>query len=236
MPKQPARKPASSAPDLNASAEKIYAFFEKNSRMPSYSEICELCKISSKNTAHNLVKKLNATGKIKIDSRGKIIPNKDSISAALSLGGPSSESGSKNSHKKGGYFSSESSNHAHLTLLGLVEAGFPTPSEESLHENISLDDWVIEKKEASFMLKVKGDSMRDAGILDGDMVIVERTQNAKTGEIIVAEVDGAYTMKYLRKDKAGKFYLDPANDAFKPIYPKENLQITAVVKAVVRKY
>jgi SOS regulatory protein LexA len=204
--------------------------------MPSYSEICVLCKISSKNTAHNLVKKLCATGKIKTDSRGKIIPNKDSISEALSI--PISPKRTSLQDKQSGSSSSflPSRSQTHLTLLGLVEAGFPTPSEESLHENISLDDWVIEKKEASFMLKVRGDSMRDAGILDGDMVIVERTQSAKTGEIIVAEVDGAYTMKYLRKDKSGNFYLDPANDAFKPIYPKENLQITAVVKAVVRKY
>ena len=80
------------------------------------------------------------------------------------------------------------------------------------------------------MLKVKGDSMKDAGILDGDMVIVERTSSPKVGQIVVAEVDGSYTMKYLKKDSSGRTYLEPANSDFKTIYPKQNLQISAVVK------
>lgn len=215
MPKQ-----SSATVDLDSSAEKIYAFYEKNLRMPSYSEVCKLCSISSKNTAHNLIKKLSATGKIKTDSTGKIIPNGN---VTKSVSAPAK-------HTKGTITDHQ------LTVLGLVEAGFPTPSEESMHDKVSLDEWVIEKKEASFMLKVKGDSMKDAGILDGDMVIVERTRSARTGQIIVAEVDGSYTMKYLRKDAHGKFFLEAANSAYKPIRPKESLQITAVVKAVVRKY
>ncbi len=185
---------------------KIYAFYEKKRRMPSYAEICLVCGIKSKNTSHTLVKKLESLGYLGRDQSGKILPRH----------GAHTESGIK--------------------ILGLVEAGFPTPSEESLHENISLDDWIIEKREASFMLKVKGDSMKDAGILDGDMVIVERTTNPKVGQIVVAEIDGAYTMKYLRKDNGGRLYLEAANTRFKPIYPKENLQINAVVKAVIRKY
>jgi repressor LexA len=105
-----------------------------------------------------------------------------------------------------------------------------------MHENISLDDWVIGRKEASFMLKVKGNSMKDAGILDGDMVIVERTENPKVGQIVVADVDGSHTMKYLRKDRAGRFYLEAANPDFDDIYPEQDMNISAVVKAVVRKY
>lgn len=200
------------SPDLDFKiySEKIYSFFSKNSRMPSYAEVCVLCDLKSKNTAHNLVKKLQALGYVGTDKTGKIIPKSTGSSSLIS--------------------------NSPLILLGLVEAGFPTPSEETLHENISLDDWVIDKKEASFMLKVKGDSMRDAGILDGDMVIVERTSSPKVGQIVVAEVDGSYTMKYLQKDSAGRMYLEPANSDFKSIYPKEDFRINAVVKAVVRKY
>ena len=77
--------------------------------------------------------------------------------------------------------------------------------------------------------------MIDAGICEGDMVIVERTDNPKVGSIVIAEVDGAWTMKYLRK-RGETLYLEPANKAYKPIVPKDELRITAVVKAVVRKY
>lgn len=122
-----------------------------------------------------------------------------------------------------------------VPILGLVEAGFPTSSEESNLDRITLDEWLIGDRSASFMLKVKGDSMKDAGILAGDYVIVERSNTAKEGEIIIAEVDGAWTMKYLRRDAEG-YYLESANSSYKAIRPKENLAISAVVKAVIRKY
>jgi SOS-response transcriptional repressor LexA len=86
------------------------------------------------------------------------------------------------------------------------------------------------------MLKVKGESMIDAGILPGDMVIVERGKEPKIGEIVIAEVDGDYTMKYYRKDKSGRVFLEPANERFQNIYPENNLEITAVVRSVIRKF
>ncbi len=203
---------------LEKQSFKIYSFFDKNRRMPSYAEICKICGVKSKNTAHALVRKLTALKLLGTDSSGKIIPAKANYKTLRESENDTRETPSN------------------LKLLGLVEAGFPTPSEESLHENMSLDEWIVGKKEATFMLKVKGDSMKDAGILNGDMVIVERTNSPKVGQIVIAEVDGAYTMKYLRTDSRGKFYLEPANENFENIYPKENMQINAVVKAVVRKY
>lgn len=77
--------------------------------------------------------------------------------------------------------------------------------------------------------------MKDAGIYEGDYVLVERTQSPRLGDIVIAEVDGAWTMKYLRKDKSG-YYLEPANKAFKNIRPETEMNVSAVVKAVVRKY
>lgn len=123
-----------------------------------------------------------------------------------------------------------------VRVLGIVEAGFPTPAEESDLDTLSLDDFLINHKEASYMLRVKGDSMIDAGIREGDYVIVERTGQAKVGEIVVAEVDGGWTMKYLRKDTRGIYYLEPANKTMKNIYPTEDLKVAAVVRSVVRKY
>jgi repressor LexA len=124
--------------------------------------------------------------------------------------------------------------HADIPLLGLVEAGFPSPAEEELIDTMSLDDYLIENKEASYILKVKGDSMIDAGICEGDMVIVERTASPRVGSIVIAEVDGEWTMKYLRK-RGSTLYLEAANRDYKPIVPKEGLRIAAVVKGVVRK-
>ncbi len=120
-------------------------------------------------------------------------------------------------------------------VLGTVEAGWPSPAEEELADTMSLDEWLIGNKEATFMLKVRGDSMRDAGIMPGDMVLVERGSQAREGDIVIAEVDGAWTMKYLRT-RDGKPALIPANPKFRPIVPRDQLNITAVVKAVIRKY
>lgn len=122
-----------------------------------------------------------------------------------------------------------------IRMLGLVEAGFPSPVEEEMTDTMSFDDYLVDKKEATYILRVKGDSMIDAGIQEGDMVVVERGAAYKDGDIVIAEVDGEWTIKYFRKVGA-KVFLEPANAKYKPIYPEEELTISAVVKAVVRKY
>ncbi|MEX0672955.1 MAG: transcriptional repressor LexA [Candidatus Paceibacterota bacterium] len=122
-----------------------------------------------------------------------------------------------------------------LKVLGSVEAGFPSAAEEELLDTLSLDEYLVENKEASFLLEVKGESMIDAGIREGDLVIAERGATPRSGDVVVAEVDGEWTMKYYRT-KGSKVWLEPANKKFKPIYPKEELQIAAVIKGVVRKY
>ena len=122
-----------------------------------------------------------------------------------------------------------------VPLLGYVEAGFPSAAEEELVDTMSLDEYLIENKEATFMLKVKGDSMIDAGIMEGDIVLVERGKAPKPGEIVIAQIDGEYTMKYFRK-KGTVVYLEAANPDYKPFYPKEALRVEAIVRAVIRKY
>jgi SOS regulatory protein LexA len=121
-----------------------------------------------------------------------------------------------------------------IPRLGLVKAGIPSDVEE-LSDTVNLDDLLIAKKSLTYMLEVDGDSMIDAHIEKGDMILVEKTNNAKDGEIVIAEVDGEFTMKYFRQ-KGNKVWLEPANKNYKNIYPTESLNVIAKLKAVIRKY
>ncbi len=122
-----------------------------------------------------------------------------------------------------------------IMMLGYVEAGFPSPAEEELIDTMSIDDYLIRNRERTFILTVKGDSMKDAGIMPGDLVLVERGLEPKDGQIVIASVDGQWTMKYFRK-RGTSVLLEPANARYKPIIPNESLEIGAVVKGVIRKY
>lgn len=124
-----------------------------------------------------------------------------------------------------------------VPLLGLVEAGIPSMADEELLESISIENYLIPHKEKTFMLEVKGDSMIEAHIEEGDFVIAERADTARNGDIVVAEVDGEWTLKYLRKDTVkNSMWLEPANKDYKPIHPKHSLRIAAVIRGVIRKY
>ncbi|MEE8432269.1 MAG: transcriptional repressor LexA [Candidatus Desulfatibia sp.] len=122
-----------------------------------------------------------------------------------------------------------------VRVLGTVEAGFPSPAEEELADILSLDEFLIKNRNATFMLKVSGDSMSEAGIIPGDMVLIDKSLSPKSGDIVIACVDDQWTMKFLRK-RGKSVTLVPANPAYKPIRPKRELSIAGVVTAVIRKY
>ncbi|MFH0953589.1 MAG: LexA family transcriptional regulator [Verrucomicrobiota bacterium] len=122
-----------------------------------------------------------------------------------------------------------------IRLLGMVEAGFPSPAEEELVDTISLDEFLIRRPEATFMLTIRGDSMIEAGIHPGDIVLVEKGVTPKPHDIVVVQVDEEWTIKYFMKDNAG-VRLDPANPKYRFIRPKRSLVIGGVVRAVIRKY
>lgn len=124
---------------------------------------------------------------------------------------------------------------AGVPLAGEVSAGFPSPAEEELRDVISFDEYLITKPAASFLLKVDGDSMIGAGIMQGDLVLVERGREPKTGDIVIAEVDGAWTMKYFHKS-GQEVYLEAANPKYPRIKPVADMRLGGVVTAVVRKY
>jgi SOS regulatory protein LexA len=122
-----------------------------------------------------------------------------------------------------------------IPMVGSIQAGFPSPEEEALRDVISMDEYLITRPESSFLLKVSGDSMTGEGIREGDLVIVEKGREPKNGDIVIAEVDGEWTMEYfIRKGKT--IVLEAANPKYPPIKPRAELCLGGVVTAVIRKY
>ena len=122
-----------------------------------------------------------------------------------------------------------------VRLLGAVAAGFPSPAEEELVDILSLDEFLIRRPEATFMLSVSGDSMIEAGIQPGDLVLVERGRTPRNNDIVVAQVDDEWTIKYFIRDREG-VRLEPANRKYKPIRPARSMTVGGVGRAGVRKY
>ncbi len=115
-----------------------------------------------------------------------------------------------------------------------IPAGMPAAAEDS-YEVFDFENYLRADEERSFMLRVTGDSMIEAGIYDGDLIVVDRKIQPTHGVIVVAIIDGGYTVKYLRK-KAGKHYLKAANPKYKDIYPESEFKIVGVVTGSVRKF
>jgi len=122
-----------------------------------------------------------------------------------------------------------------IPLVGSVQAGFPSPEEESLCDIISMDEYLVAKPEASFLLQVSGDSMVGEGIMAGDLVVVEKGREPKSGDIVIAEVDGEWTMKYFKRE-GKQVILEAANPKYPVIRPRTELRLGGVVTAVIRKY
>jgi len=117
---------------------------------------------------------------------------------------------------------------AALPLVGSVAAGAPTLAEQDIEE------WVTSPFEGDFVLRVKGDSMIDAGILDGDLVVVRQTPTAADGEIVVAQIQDEATVKRLKRID-GRVHLMPENPAYEPIVPDEEVTLAGVVVGVLRR-
>ncbi len=112
--------------------------------------------------------------------------------------------------------------------------GFPNPSEEETTDTMDLADLLQVDMFASKLFRVQGDSMIDAAIVEGDMLLVECTDKYRIGDIVIAEIDGEETVKYIRKTRAGKLYLQGANPNVKDMHPEEYLKVKAVVRSIVR--
>lgn len=130
---------------------------------------------------------------------------------------------------------SEPINPLRVPLFGhTVQAGFPSPADDYVAEKLDLNQHLMPHQEASFMLRAKGDSMMGANIHDGDLLVVDRSINATNGCVVIAAIDGQFTVKRLEK-KRGKIRLLPANPNFEPIEltDDQELQIFGVVTNVI---
>lgn len=122
-----------------------------------------------------------------------------------------------------------------IPLYESIQAGFPSPATDELKQELRLEEYLIENPTNTIFVKVKGDSMIDACIAEGDAVIVEKGKKSKEGDVVIAVVDNEYTLKYLMKEN-GKYCLEPANKNYDTIYPDDSLEIFGVVVWVFRKY
>ena len=115
-----------------------------------------------------------------------------------------------------------------------VRAGLPEQVDDSDADALTIDDYLIERPSQTVLIRVKGDSMMDAGIFDGDLVVVEKRPSALKGDIVVAIVDNQFTLKRLDLED-GKFVLRAENKAYAVIRPEGSLEIFGIMVGLVRK-
>ena len=117
-----------------------------------------------------------------------------------------------------------------IPLIGNVAAGAPIIAEENIEDYISFPRSMLPpKSENIFALRVRGDSMKDASILDGDIAIIRKQDIAQNGDIVVALIDDEATLKYFYKESDKKIRLEPANKEYKPIYTNNLVLIGKLV-------
>jgi DNA polymerase V len=119
-------------------------------------------------------------------------------------------------------------------FLSKVPAGFPSPADDYLEGGLDLNEHLIKHKAATFFVRVSGDSMTGAGIHDGDLLIVDRALEAQDKSVVIAVVNGEFTVKRIRKDNS-RVWLMPENVNFQPMEMTEGceLEIWGVVSKVI---
>ncbi len=183
----------------------ISEFTKKNSYPPSVREMCAGLGISSTATIVYHLKKLEEQGKL---SREK------SRNRAIEVSGVSMLSG--------------------IPVVGKVAAGIPITATENVEDTLSFSQNLFGDQDELFILKVQGESMINAGIFDGDKIVVHKQENAENGEIVVAMIDGEATVKRFYKEK-NQIRLQPENDFMSPIIVKD-VQILGTVVGLIRNY
>ena len=117
-----------------------------------------------------------------------------------------------------------------------VSAGFPSPAEDFMELDLNLQEYLVQHPSATFCVKVTGDSMQNAGIFSGDVMVVDRALEPKNKTIVLAVLDGEFTVKRIRK-KGDLLFLNPENDNFKPIEITQemNFKVWGVVTHIIHK-
>lgn len=178
-----------------------------------------------------------------IDERG-IAPSVREIGAAVGLKSTSTVQYNLNALEKAGYIERDSNlkrtirickngiRPAHIPLVGTVTAGTPILATQSIEDYIPVP--IRQRGRELFALRVKGDSMINAAILDGDIAVVEKTPVAQNGEIVVALIEDSATVKRFYKEN-GHFRLQPENDNYEPIIVNEVAVLGRVI-SIIRNY
>ena len=210
----------SSAPQLTARQQEIWQFLvdyvDRHGYPPTVREIGEAVGLASPSTVHAHLANLERAGLLRRD------PTKP---RALDLIGHRRESRADEAEPE----------LQKLPLLGQIAAGGPLLAEENIEDELAVPEPL--GRRADFLLRVKGESMIDAGILDGDILVVQRAQDARNGEIVVAlagddeSADEATVKTFYRED--GRVRLQPENELFEPIYA-DHVQILGKVTGVFR--
>ena len=117
-----------------------------------------------------------------------------------------------------------------------VPAGFPSPADDYLDMDLNLHDYLVQHPSATFCVKAIGDSMVDAGIQNSDVMVVDRALTPKNNDIVLAVIDGEFTVKHIKKNN-DELYLMPANENYRPIKitPEMNFQVWGVVTFIIHK-
>jgi DNA polymerase V len=118
-----------------------------------------------------------------------------------------------------------------------VRAGFPSPAEDHMVQRVDLMAQLMHHPQATYLLRIRGESMRGVGIFDGDVVMVDRAIAWRSGQVVVAVIDGEFVCKTLHK-RAGRIKLKAANDTFPDIILKDGqtLEIWGVVVAAIKQF
>jgi len=195
----------------------IRAYTAERGYPPSVREIGERVGLSSSSTVQSHLKTLERRGLLKRDpTKPRALVPSGSASQPLEF------------DRGVGH----SPNVAHVPIVGKVAAGVPITAVENVEETFALPAGFVRDPNA-FILKVSGDSMVDAAILDGDLVVVKPAPDAKNGEIVVAMLDGEATVKRFYRESA-RIRLQPENRSMAPIYAND-VTIVGRVEAVIRK-
>jgi len=120
-------------------------------------------------------------------------------------------------------------------MSSYVKAGFASVMDDKIEKRVSFDNLFNINSPSTFIFKVSGDSMQDIGILDGDYVVIKKTQSAKVGDVVLAVVDNEFTLKTYKKDASGVF-LKPENKNYPVIRPKFSLSVFGVAIGITRKF
>ena len=109
-------------------------------------------------------------------------------------------------------------------IEGSVPAGFPSPASDFETRELDLVEHLIRNRAATFLMRAVGHSMQDAGIFDGDLLIVDRSVTPRSGSIVIAAIDGEYTVKRLKREH-GAVWLEAANPDYPPLYFTAEAQV-----------